>query len=347
MKGTELRRAAICTAGALGLSILFFAPRLWLMQTYLPGTFGWDRAHSFLLQCESPFRRDVEVSVLWRQLPPLVCNLLGLRGWAAFTVPWAGAIFATFYVAHLASRRLSDPRFVLGTTILFATTAAVLVPVGWLGMNDGWIWIGLLGVAFAESQWAVIAACLFCPWVDERFIIGLPLALAVRFSDAPERFHWRTFAPLLGLLPYTVLRLTISHYDSTGDRSLDFLKGAFRAVALTAPWAPIAWWMGLRVAWLPIYNAVRSRPWLLGGGALTTLLVCLFVATDMSRSTAILSPLLLLGVFQFAASRPDLAPRTLLTVGIANLLIPAAHVTFTKFDRIDNLAIELYRVLHR
>ena len=51
---------ALITGGCLLLSILFFAPRLWLMRDYVPGSFQWDRAHTFLLQCEQPLRRDIE-----------------------------------------------------------------------------------------------------------------------------------------------------------------------------------------------------------------------------------------------------------------------------------------------
>lgn len=31
----------------LALTLFAFSPRLWLMRTYLPGTFQWDRAHTF------------------------------------------------------------------------------------------------------------------------------------------------------------------------------------------------------------------------------------------------------------------------------------------------------------
>jgi hypothetical protein len=123
------------------------------------------------------------------------------------------------------------------------------------------------------------------------------------------------------------------------------LDSSFRQAVGLVPWAPLAWWMGLRAAWLPAAHAIRLRPWLLGGGAAVTLMVCMLLAADMSRSAAVLTPLVLLGGFAFASQRPDLAPRVALTAGIANLLIPAAHIVATKFDLIDNLALELFRVL--
>jgi hypothetical protein len=314
------------------------------MREYLPGTFEWDRAHSFLLQCEQPFRRDVEVSVLWRLLPALICHILGLRGWGALCLPWLGAICATFYVARLHANRLSEIRFVCGGTLLFATTAAVLVPVGWLGLNDGWMWLGLLAVAFADSGWTILVACVLCPWVDERFIIALPLAMVVRHIDRQAGVGRCISAALPGLVLYAGIRLTFS--AAVAGPTNHYLTEQLASIPVFIAWVPLGWWMGLRVAWLPVAGAVRSRPWLLGGGAFATIGICLLLATDLSRSTAMLSPLMLLGVFQFAATRPDIAPRFVLRAGVANLLIPAAHITFTKFDRIDNLALELLRLRH-
>jgi hypothetical protein len=332
------------TLASLALSVLMFAPRLWLMRGYLPGTFQWDRAHTFLLQCELPFRRDIEAAMLWRLLPPLVCHFLGLHGWTALALPWIGIVSMTAFVARVLARRSAEARVVFGGTVLFTTTSAVLVPVGWLGINDAWAWLGLLAVAFAESWWARLLACLLCPWIDERFLIGLPLAWAVRLTDSPARNGIGSLLPLLGLVPYVALRLLLSSDPQIAGPTREFLAHHFQQAIILLPWAPLAWWMGLRAAWLPAVNAIRLRPVLLGGGAALTLVVCMLLAADMSRSAAILVPLVLLGVCKFADAQPQLAPRIILAAGIANLLIPAAHISFTKFDPIHNLAIELFRL---
>jgi len=78
--GVPLRRLVLITAGSLALSVLFFAPRLWLMQHYVKGSFQWDRAHTFLAQCEQPLRRDIEPAMDWRLLPPLAAHALHLPG---------------------------------------------------------------------------------------------------------------------------------------------------------------------------------------------------------------------------------------------------------------------------
>jgi hypothetical protein len=339
----RIRLLALCTVSSLALSVTFFAPRLWLMRAYVPGTFQWDRAHAFLLQCDAPFRSDVEAAMRWRLLPPLVCHGLGLRGWAALAVPWVGVVCATAFVAALLERRNADPRFIFGGTLLFSTTSAVLAPVGRLGINDAWAWLGLLAVAFADSPWTRFAACLLCPWVDERFIIGLPLALAVRAGDRTERRS--AWAPLCGLLPYVAIRAAVGANPEMAAAAHGFVLGQIRQMPVLAPLAPLAWWMGLRAGWAPTVLAILRRRWLLGGGALLTLVACLALASDMSRCAAILAPLMLLGAFGLAREHPAVAPRALLLAGVVNLLIPAAHVSYTKVDPVNVLPVEVLRLL--
>jgi hypothetical protein len=341
----SLKLIVFITLASVGLSIVMFAPRLWLMREYFPGTYQWDRAHTFLLQCEHPFRHDIEPAMLWRLLPPLVCHFLGLHGWAALAVPWLGVLAATAFVARLLAGRSADRRIVFGGTLLFTTTSAVLVPVGWLGVNDAWVWLGLLAIAFAESWWVQLLACLLCPWIDERFLIGLPLAWSVRLVDAPTGGGVRSLIPMLGLVPYIALRLAFTFNPEISGPTRGFLTGYAQQLPKALPWAPLAWWMGLRASWLPIANAIRARAWLLGGGAALTLIICLPLAADMSRCAAILVPMVMLGVCRFVQEQPALAPRVILTAGIANLLIPAAHVVFTKLDPIHNLGLEIFRLL--
>ncbi len=342
------RTIALIAGISLLLSILFFAPRLWLMRDYVPGSFQWDRGHTYLLQCEQPFRRDIEPAMLWRLLPPLVAHTLGLHGRLPLVLPWLGVLVLTGYVAVLHARRLPDARFVFGGTLLFATTSAVLVPVGWLGMNDAWVWLGLLAVAFGRARWAVPVACLLCPWVDERFIIGLPLAWVVRCLDRDAPFFSRAMLSALWLLPYAGIRLGWGGNPVTDIASSGFLGYQLRAGLLLAPLAPLGWWMGLRTGWLGVAYAGNSLgtgrrllPGLVLGG---TLLVMLLLASDLSRSTAIVLPAMLLGGFALARRAPEQAPLVLLCAGGANLFIPAAHVVYTHIDLINPLPLEIIRL---
>jgi hypothetical protein len=340
----RLRLIAFAVGASLALSLFFFSPRLWLMQRYLPGTYQWDRAHTFLLQCEDPFRRDIEPAMLWRLLPPLLCHVCGLRGTNALALPWFGVVAAMTLVATLLARRNPDPRFVFGGTLLFATTSAVLVPTGWLGMNDAWVWLGLIAVSFCESRRAWFAAALLCPWIDERFLIGLPLAWVVRMSDREANLRPNLLICGVGLLPYFALRFAFSANSETAGVTHNYLATQLPTTFLLLPLAPLAWWMGLRTAWLAVIFGALRRPWLLGTTMVLTLFVALVLASDMSRCAALLTPAVLLGVFRSADQWPAVAPRAVLFTGIANVVIPAAHITYTKIDAINMLPVELWRL---
>lgn len=334
---------------ALGLSVLFFAPRLWLMQEPVPGSFQWDRALTFLRQCDEPFRRDIEPAMLWRLLPPLVAHSLHLPGKTPLVLPWLGLVAATAYVAMLLRRRLDDGRFVFGGTLLFASTSAVLVPVGWLGMNDAWVWLGLLVVAFGRAHWSAPLACLLCPWIDERFLIGFPLAWLSARLERNEPLWGRQLAGALWLLPYAVVRLTLSRHDPQASAATHaFLDVQVAQSLRLLPLVPLGWWMGLRGAWGAVVYALWDLPRARGALAAATLAgtlgVSVLLASDLSRSVAIATPLVLAGCFGLARRHPDAAPRVLLALGAVNLLIPAAHLTYVHIDPINPLPIELLRL---
>jgi hypothetical protein len=344
------RRLATITLVCLALSVTFFSPRLWLMRHYVKGSFQWDRAHTFLQQCEQPMRRDIEAAMQWRLLPPLVCHALHLPGATPLVLPWLGIIAATAYVAVLFRRRLDDWRFVSGGTLLFATTSAVLVPVGWLGMNDAWVWLGLLAVAFGRARWALPLACLLCPWIDERFLIGYPLAWLVGCFDRNAGWKWSALLDGLWLLPYGALRLWLGRNDQAASGAThEFLAYSLQQTLVVLPLAPLGWWMGLRAAWLAVAYAGWTTPpgrRLLGAVTLlATAGVCVVLASDLSRSIAIIMPAVLLGCFEYARRTPASAPQVLLALGVANLLIPAAHVTYVHIDPINPLPIEIIRFL--
>jgi hypothetical protein len=335
---------------ALALSVLFFAPHLWLMREYLPGTTQWDRAHTFLLQCELPLRRDIEPAMLWRLLPPLLAHALHLPGMTPLVLPWLGLLAAACYVATLLRRRLNDARFVFGGTLLFATTSAVLVPVSWLGMNDPWVWLGLLAVAFGRAAWAAPLACLLCPWIDERFIIGFPLAWLIARLDRGEHLFGRPVLTALWLLPYAAVRLTLARHDpATSEVTSAFIHQHVTQNIRLLPLVPLGWWMGLRIAWVAVGYAIwdlpRTRSALGAGVLLTTLGISFLLASDLSRSVAIATPLVLAGCFALARRHPGAAPRLVLALGVINLLIPAAHLTYVHIDPINPLPIELFRLL--
>lgn len=343
------RRLILLVVGALLLIATAFSPRLWLLREPMPGTFEWTRALGYLQQCESPFRRDVEPALQWRLLPPLAAHALGLRGLAALAIPWTGILVLLTYVAVLFRRQRDDWRWIAGGLLLLGSTSAVLVPLTWLGINDAWIWLGLLAVAFGRSRLALPLACLLCPWIDERFIIGFPLAWLCAHLHRGTHWKWTGLADGLWLLPYAATRIVASIlFPAESTVAGNFLHAQLQATVPLIPLAPLGWWMGFRAGWIPIICAAGRVP---AGQRLlfalvftATAAVTVVLAADLSRSIAILAPVMVLGCFGHARSHPLPSPRHLLTLGAINLLVPALHVVSNKLNRIDSLPVEIIRL---
>ncbi|MBB5751523.1 hypothetical protein [Prosthecomicrobium pneumaticum] len=333
---------------AAALVLLLQAPRLWVMTDYRPGTFQWDRAQTFLLQVSEPFRSDIEAAMRWRLLPPLVGHYLQLPGYWPFVIPWIGLFCLLAYVGRLLWERHASAAYVFGGVLLVATTSAAIVPLHWYGINDAWVWLALLVVAFDRSRAAVLAAVLLAPWVDERFIIGLPLAWLVRGSRTENRLLGRDLWLLAPLLVYAAIRggLTFFGAGTTVERA--FMADSLRMAAGWVGLTPLGWWFGLRAAWFPLGAAVADqRP------TSRVLFVCVMLATyglttitaaDISRSSAIVLPVVVLGMLGFPARFGPKAGRVLLWTGIAGILLPMAHIVGRKIDPVENIAIEIMRL---
>jgi hypothetical protein len=349
---------ALALATALGLSLFFFSPRLVLFDRPRPGTFEWSRALTYLKQCEAPFRRDLEDdrAMAWRFLPPLVAYGLGLRGTAAFTVPWVGVVVLLAYACRLLLKYTGSRSLALAGTGLVATTSAVFVPAQWLGINDAWATAGLLGVALGGGPGTVFLCCLLCPWVDERFLVGLPLAvycrhLASASEKGPRVGRPEVLAAAVGVLPYAAIR-AYAVFARTDDPTGGFLRATLAGCKVWAPWAHMGWWMGYRAAWVFIvyylYRVWREQGAGVGAAGalllLATAAVVTVLAADTSRSSALALPLVVLGLLELYRSDPALGVRAGWFGLAVNLLLPAAHVTYTKFYLINPLPLELYRV---
>lgn len=347
-------RAGSVTALGLALSavllvLVFHSPRLWLMDEVRPGTFQWDRALTFLSQCEDPFRADVEPAMRFRLGPPLVAYAGGLRGGHALVLPWIGVLFFLTYVAKAGLRETGSRRGAWLGTLLVASTSAVLVPTHWFGINDAWVWLGLTVVAISPRQITWFVAALLVPWVDERFLIGLPLALAVRYGRSAGAMGGSELWPVLGILPYVVVRLWFAGMPFTNEVERSFLSQVLAQFSRQAGLAPLAWWMGLRLAWIPlIWVFLRTggagRVGLLSLTVITALISTL-LAADMSRSSAILIPLVIWGWSLLAAEYATWINRHVVGITIAVLAIPAVHVVGRKIDPIENIAVEILRLL--
>lgn len=343
---------------ALILSVFFFSPKLQLWDFAIEGSYETTRARTFLQQCADPFGPISDHAMQWRLLPPLVCHTLHLGPRLSLAFPWVGVAFLLGSAAVIFQRHGLTRLQAALATALVATTSAVIVPVMWLGVNDAWVWAALLWVSFGRSRWSLVAACLLAPWIDERFLIGFPLAFSLRMllprsvekDDRPLPLVRGLLLAGLALLPYVATRLFVS--TQTGDeQSRFFLASVLTGFVTWAPFAPLGWWMAFRAGWLPIlYAAVslRREAWgavpVLGAASLAIMVV---LASDLSRSAAIVLPLLAAGVILANRHRPRWTTRGLALLLAANLALPALHVVYTKVDVISPLPLEVFRVLRK
>jgi hypothetical protein len=330
-------------AGSLALLVCawFFPPRTEIWARRDPHLQEWSRADAFLKQCEDPFRQDVEPAVRWRLLPPLVCSGLGLTGYEPLAFCALGlAAFAVVLAARLDQLTANRPWALLGT-VGFATSGPFITALGWLGLNDGWYLLALLETVAVRSLWALAAWAFIGPWIDERFLIALPLALYVRARLKPPGAGSALrscMAACAGIAPYVLLRIgySLTRGDAVSSGYLTAMLDVFR---LYASHVPLGWLMGYRVGWLVVGAGLlamgaggKSRvPGLaLSAAALGIISV---VAWDLDRSTGVLLPMYVAGIAAIAKSGARTGgegANRLLAFGVAslllNLVLPYAHV---------------------
>ena len=118
------------------------------------------------------------------------------------------------------------------------------------------------------------------------------------------------------------------------------------------PYAPLAWWMGLRAAWVLLFSGLRDVYQCAGRSAallvislsLLMLAISLVLAQDMSRTAILLLPGVLGGAIGLA--RTPQGERVLVGAALANLLLPAMHVVSTSAEPVYFLPLELWRLAH-
>ena len=330
-------------AGSLALVVCawFYPPRTEIWAHRDPHLQEWSRADAFLKQCQDPFRQDVEPAVRWRLLPPLVCHVVGLTGYEPLVFCTLGlAVFAACLAARLDLLTSNRPWALLGT-VGFATSGPFITALGWLGLNDGWYLLALLETVAARSLWVLSAWAFAGPWIDERFLVALPLALYVRIRlrpPEPGSAKRACLAACAGIAPYVLLRIgySLTRGDAVSSGYLAAMLDVFR---LYASYVPLGWLMGYRVGWLAVGAGLlamggegKSR---VPGIALSAaaLGIISVVAWDLDRSTGVLLPMYVAGiaaVAKYSAQSGGSRQGRLLMVGLAclliNLVLPYAHV---------------------
>jgi tetratricopeptide (TPR) repeat protein len=355
----------IASLVAVGIGLCLFAPRLvvWTGLFYRAGLWNADvgRAFETLRQLEDPCVRittDANGVIRWRLLFPLIGYAIRLPPEAFLALPPLGCLLTSAAIVAIVSKRTGSRLTGFVSAVLLCTTSWFQVSTGWLAYFDAWYLLALMAVAFAPGLGAMTAACLLAPWVDERFVIGLPLALLVRFAAAsgdrnPRRALGEIAACGVALVPFAAIRLgaaCIAAEDGSGDYLFRHLvagdnlpRGAVHLLA--------GLWNGWRFAWpfalawgvAAIRQAQGLERLVLVGGLAATLVTSIVIAGDLSRSMAIWLPAVVAGIGSVAATQ-RIGGAAILVATLLNGLAPAWHVTADFTTRIHSLPYELGRL---
>lgn len=336
--------------GCFAVVIFFFSPSwdafvLWGRVPELGGMLEVRRGASVLAQVAHPgaaISDPLHRVIQWRLLFPLIGHFFDLPPFAVFGLAYVGCIAVLGYVATLLRRNGSAWTSAALGMVAVGAASWVFVSTGWLGYYDSWLALALLVVSFAERRWAVWAACIWAPWIDERFILALPVALLCRWLYAavrPERaseatFNWKLeFGVPAGLAAaFLVVRLGLLSAESAASATLTGYFAGKNYLDAPAGRILLGVWEGLRAGWILVIAAIvflrRSPPRaaLLGVAVVLMIAVGLATAQDYSRSMTMLLPVAVLGLIWMRRLQPGVQVRMLGAAAATAVLLPAHHV---------------------
>lgn len=349
---SPLAFAACCSFVAIALSLAFYSPKFWLLAQPIPGTFEWSRALTFLQQSAAPFDLSAvpEPAMRWRILPALIAHFLHLGSLAVWIVPHLGLVVLLGYFGAVIAQRTGDRLTGLLASVFLATTGAVITITNLLGMNDAWFVIGIVAVACGRSPTLLFLVGLLCPWVDERFLIALPLAILCRiaFNENDGR-SLRLLLP--GVIAYLGVRLAVT-FAGHDTSSSGYVASMLAYLPPSLPYVPLGWWMGYRTGWLLVLlpiatlwlSSKRNTAVVLAVVGVGTLFGITLLASDTTRSTSLLISLLVGGILALARDFGPTTNRLVLSgVLLGNLVQPFVWITYNKLWVILPFPIELLR----
>ncbi len=318
-----------------------------------------NRAIDALRQLDNPFvpiTNPKNRVINWRLLFPLLGHYLCLPHWAFLGLPALGCLVVLAYVAHLVRRESGTWWAALAAAALCGSTSWFFVSTGWLAYFDSWCVLGMLVTAFGRSKLATALACLLTPWVDERFVLAVPLLVVVRGIDSggtarslSDGLRFFSF-----VAPYCALRLIalVTQHDQGSTVHLrEHLATVHNAREIA-----LGMWSGLRSLWAfvaiaPILLFSKGR----AGAAVIllvasagTLLASVPLAHDLSRTASTLLPSAVLGIILLVRKGPSLAGWPIAAALAFNLLTPGQHIVegWESPSQINPLHVEIKLFRH-
>ncbi len=351
-----LRRWLLALACATVLLFVFSPPLgaffAWHRAPELGAMVETRRGANVLWQAEhlgAPLPDPLHGAIQWRLLFPALGGLLALPAPVLFGLAEVGGLLALAFVVTVLRRRGVGWLECAAGSVVFGAAAWWLTSVSWLGYFDTWVVLALLLVAFAESRWLVWTACLLAPWVDERFVLGVPVAWLCRLALAsPEETAQlkRDALIVAGLLgAFVIVRLGVlsgrSGPQARVGEYLDWLKLG------GTPWIRFIFgiWEGLRTGWFFVGAALvllpRAQGLRLGVAVTIVALVSLATAQDFGRSLMFVAPVVLLGLVLALKNSQRWTRYALRGGAMATLVLPAYLVVSDRVSPVFYLYHEL------
>jgi hypothetical protein len=285
-----------------------------------------------------------------------VLHLLHAPPTVFLVLPQLGCLLVLGWIARLTLQETNDRRLALGACILFGASSWFFVSMGWLAYLDSWYVLGLLIAAFHPSTIWLVASCLLTPWIDERFVLALPMTLGVRALFLRRRLECdRDFIKdaltcLATITPWLIFRVSVIVLGYDTSPSATQFGGTLHRPGIVLTVID-GLWNGLRGGWyyaiIPIALAVVSRSWTsalyLMGTTLAAIGANLGLAGDISRSASNLIPLAIFGFFETSRQNVRSWRLTFWALVAFNLICPAAHVVTSFKLPISRLPTELAR----
>ncbi|MEO6244437.1 MAG: hypothetical protein ABIQ12_03295, partial [Opitutaceae bacterium] len=246
--------------------------------------------------------------------------------------------------------------------IVLGATGWFFASTGWLGYFDGWLVAALLLTTFARDRRTIWLMCLLAPWVDERFIIALPLALYTRSwrgqinaDDGHGAGAGVDRRLLIGAAAISGSFIVVRLCLGAGSSSMGFMEYLRNQQTLQIGLGRHALGLaaGLRFGWVLLLAALvvawrRSTARVAIGltvGVIATVLVSMLIANDLSRSTSVLLPLALAGALE-AVRHGWFSRRAGIGLALVALAVPAWHVVTDFSLRIERLPTVLQSFRH-
>lgn len=342
---------SLCMVLPILYSLFFFSPKinLWLGPP-LDGTYEWSRALTILEQSKSPLEIASvrEPAMKWRVLPALVSHFFDLGITGLYLLPWIGICLLLGTSAGFLSLFIRDRVSILLVLLILSTTGPFITCTNLVGINDAWAICGLIAVVFSRNPQILLVTSILTPWVDERFLIALPLALFCRTKiNLKDKKLQAIYFSLLGAFLYLGVRFVFGG-DVENAKAGDYVIYAFKDLFGYWRWIPFGWFMGFRAAWLillvPLF-LLKKQPkdcLFFLFGILMTLGTITVLAADTTRSVWVLMPSFWFGVFCLAKKLNQKKIRAFLSCILAiNTLMPFVWITHAKGWPVMPLPLEI------